>query len=70
MSAAEARNGVIWATILLALFLIGVAAFTTLVLKRSYNRCITTIHAILLLTCVIIFGGIAAGGPMGRDAVA
>ena len=70
MQAAEGKSGIIWATFFLALILFGAAAFTTLVLKKTYNRCITTIYAFILFTCIIIFGSIAAGVPMGRDAVA
>ncbi|CDW80637.1 tetraspanin family protein [Stylonychia lemnae] len=70
IAAAEGKSGVMWATFFLSLFLFGVAAFTSLVIKKMSNRCITIIYTFLLMCCLLIFGAFSVGGPMARDAVA
>ena len=68
--AAEKSNTVLAATGALFGMLIGFAGFTTLVMKKTYNRCVTTTYSFMLFFALMIFGGIAFSGRFVRDQVA
>ena len=60
------KGAMIAASLLVAIFFVGSAAFTWLVVKKTHKRWVSVVYAILLFVCLVIFGGIAYIGPKVR----
>lgn len=64
--AAEYKSKTVGATLVLFFYLLGVAGFTYLVLKKTTKKSVTISYTVMLLVALIIFGAIAYIGPKVR----